>query len=308
MTFIEYIKKNLNIAALIVLLGFAGNVLAYVYKAAYFFYFHIPASMISFAFYEVVLFSVTPIVLGLLYVYALWITEAPENELAKLKAKYHLRKRIRPVNRFIVILGCLLISFVQWYITKNIILILLTFLWGATIFVIISFLIRDNFKPSRNPAVEKKSQRENRRFNKEAKAYWTERVNKMKDGQITEEEMKQIALEEIAASEKDFNRFTDDLKQKAASLRIIFGLIIAISVLMSAAAFGWTSARFKAEYPIVIYQNEGYVCVAEYDNQFICTRYGDTKKIVPGYQLIPFTEAEVVMLRRIGPLSINRMK
>lgn len=307
MTFIEYIKKNLNIAALIVLLGFAGNVLAYVYKAAYFFYFHIPASMISFAFYEVVLFSVTPIVLGLLYVYALWITKPPENELAKLKAKYHLKRRIRPVNRFIVFLGCLPISAVQWHITKNPTSILITIFEGIAVLVMISFLVKNNFKAESEFKELKQRKRDERRLERELAEYWSEKIKSMKDRGLSLEEVEIVVREETSAADTTFDQFKANLKRNAKPLKVIIAIIIAFALLWTTAVFGWQSGRFKREYSIIVYQGVAYVSAAEYSDGFICTTYDQTtNNIAPAYRLIPFTEAEVVMLRRIGPLSVKK--
>lgn len=305
MSFIEYIKKELNIAALIVLLGFAGNVLAYVYKAAYFFYFQIPTSMISFSFYEVVLFSVTPIVLGMLYVYSLWITKAPENELAKLKAKYHLKRRIKPVNKFIVVLGCLLIAMVQWYITKNLYVILMAVLEGVAILFLIFFLIKNNFKAQGESKEIKQSKREQRKLERERTAYWTEKEKVMKQRRMSAADIEMAAKEETAAAEEDLGQFKDKLKQKAEPLKITFAIIIAVVILWSTAILGKQSGQLKKEYPIIVYQGTEYISVAEYNDHFICMANDGTDEIDPQYQLIAFADAEKIYTKRTGSLKVK---
>ena len=308
MSFIEYIKKELNIAALIVLLGFAGNVLAYVYKAAYFYYFKIPISMISFAFHEIVLYSVGPIIIGLLQAYAHWITKAPESELAKIMAKHYLKRRIRVLNVFMFTIGTVIICAVQWYITQNLRMIPVSLVFGLVLLTMASFLFRDNFKKSSVLAKEEKRiKKEDKRQQDEINAYRAKRMKTLSNSNMGAEDIEEKTREEIASANTEFEQVKTEFKEKIRSVKIVLLVFLVLLSMYITAILGKTSAEMKVEYSLIVYQNTSYVCVAEYHDHFICTMYDQTtNNIVPGYRLIPFTEAELIMSRRIGSLSVSK--
>jgi hypothetical protein len=307
-SFVDFIKGKLNVAALIVLLGFAGNVLAYVYKAGYFFYFHIPISLISFAFYEVVLCSVGPIIIGLLLAYAHWITEAPENELAKLLAKHYLKRRIRLLNTYIFFMGSVIICAVQWYITRNLMTIPISLFIGLALLLMASSFFRENLKKDKvSVREEKRIKKEEQRQQKEIDAYRAEKMKTLSGGDMSAKEIEERIEKDIALAKGEFEQNKTAFKGKVKSLRIVLYVWLILLSLCLTAILGITNAVMKLEYPIVIYQNEKYVSVAEYNDHFICTMYDQTtKRIVPAYRLIPFTDVELVLSKRIGRLSVSK--
>lgn len=293
---------------MIVLLGFAGNVLAYVYKTGYFYYFHIPISMISFAFHEIVSYSIGPIIIGLLLAYAYCITEAPENELAKLLAKHYLKWRIRSLNILFITSGSVIVCVLQFYITRNLMTIPISFAIGLALLLMASSLLRANFKKDRvSSRDEKRIKKGEKGQQNEIDAYRAERMKALSGGDMDDKEIEAKTSEEIASANAEFEQIKTGFKGKVKSLRIILYVWLILLSLCLTAILGITNAVMKMEYPIVIYQNGEYVSVAEYNDHYICTLYDQsTKRIVPAYRLIPFTDAELILTRRIGRLSVNK--
>jgi len=310
MSFITYIKKELNIAVLIALLGFAGNVLAYVYKAAYFDYFQIPISMISFSFHEIVLFSAGPIVIGLLQAYVYWIIKAPESELAKKMARHYLKRRIRVLNVFMFTIGIVILCAVQWHITRNLMMLPVSVVIGMMLLAMASFWFRDNFKKdSVLDKGEKRTKKEEKRQRDEIDAYRAKRMEALRDSDMDAADIQERTRKEIAAANTEFEQIKTDFKGKVKSLKIVISIFLILLSIYITSALGKISAEMRLEYPLIVYENTSYVAVAEYNDHFMCTIYDQTtNNIAPAYRLIPFTEAELIMVRPIGPLSVNRMK